>query len=866
MPIGAQNTRHRVSAETVPTVIENVQNKQKYESAESSHAEQPVAQPAGSELKLVLGALVVIILINLAAFHASLRGYFLADDFAHIGYLHQVFNGHADLLVKNFYSNWMQTVGTSFYRPFISITLATDYLIWGANPNGFHLTNYLYQTASSVFLFLALNTMFVSLNKKARFSTAFVAAALFACHPLHAEVVSWIIARVDSVCTTFLSLALWLYLLARRMDSSDSGGSNANASRRRLLNSLSIAAFSVSLMSKEMAITLPPTIFIYELVNSAIDPDSKRLPWKTRAANALKASMPHFITLFVYMVFRTLALGTVFGGYGGSVGDGLKESFWKRWLTEGCLWRLLFPFNDSLSGPRDFLRTVFHVTAVSALAICIARAVSARRETAPILPLGLSPYAIFAAGWFVLALAPTIQVFDITQNLQGGRFVYLATAPVGLFLAALIFGRGERPGRSISVVGALSICLSAALILSYCVLAVKNNHTWKVASRGVSNLRAGVEEELKKSPPKSKIIVLNLPPHNKGAHMLYNASMFGIALKPPLSSEDMSERVLFFEPVTFGDANLINRERLKLLMADKNVAGIFLWNQAQEKLVEMRSWRENASAQSPDTIELGAFESKEPLEGNDALRSPDFDISSTDFDFVDIDLKIERNPRAIPPEGSVLLLYWSGKTHPEFSAERYLALPLKKSDEWSRYRFSVGELKTWVSEGRISGLLLDTSEKGCKISIKSARVVKAVEEIPALAPAPELYKRIDRFGIVYPLRDLGPMVYDATKIKNAKSLTYEVSAPDSWFEHYSGTYRDTGPSKHISFEGKLENLKSDHWMLNLDRVTKPAFYELRILAWDAAGKAIGYVSNPINFQLSSDYFARKNEYRTGEPK
>lgn len=860
---GAQITRLTVSAETVLTVIENVQNVQKHEPAETSISERPASQTAGSELKLALAAVCVIILINLIAFHASLRGYFLADDFAHIGYLHQVFNGHADLLVKNFYSNWMQTVGTSFYRPFISITLATDYLFWGANSNGFHLTNYLYQTASSVFLFLALSRMFVTLDKKARLSTAFVAAALFACHPLHAEVVSWIIARVDSVCTTFLFLALWLYLLSRQ---SNPDGTKSNSARARLLNFLSIAAFAVSLMSKEMAITLPPTIFLYEIVNSAIEPQSKNSSWKTRCINALKAALPHFITLLIYMVFRTLALGTIFGGYGGSVGDGLKESFWKRWLTEGCLWRLLLPFNDALTGPRDILRTIFQVTALSAVGLSIARALRSRAESNCPLPLGLSPFAIFASGWFVIALAPTIQVFDITQNLQGARFVYLATAPVVLFLAALIFGRGERTGRSISILGALSLCLSAALILSYCILAEKNNHVWKVASRGVSNLRTGVEEKLKGLPSNAKIIVLNLPPHYKGAHMLYNASMFGIALKPPLSSAEMSERVLFFEPVTFGDANLINRDRLNLLMADKSVAGIFLWNQEQEKLVEMQSWRENAAAQSPGVVELGSFAPAEPLEGNDAVRSPDFNIASTDFDFVDLELKVERNPREIPPQGSVLILYWSGKTHPQFSSERYLALPLNKNQEFNRYRFSVGELKTWVSEGRITGLLLDTSEKGCKISIKSARVVKAVDEIPVLTPAPQLYSRIDRFGIIYPLRDLGPLMYDARKIKNAKSLIYEVSAPDSWFEHYSGTYRDTGPSKQISFDGKLENLKSDNWVIKLDRVTKPAFYELRIMARDAAGKPLGYVSNPINFQLSSEYFERENATEKSEQK
>ncbi|MCC7530854.1 MAG: hypothetical protein IT342_20195, partial [Candidatus Melainabacteria bacterium] len=545
----------------------------------------PVADRTDSVTKessfLILGAVCIIVLLNFAAFHGSLRGYFLADDFAHVDYLKTVFNGHAHLLAQNFYSNWMQTLGTSFYRPLISLTLACDYLLWGANPNGFHIANFIFQTLSSVFLFLSLNCMFPALDSKARFLTAFFASALFACHPLHPEVVSWIIARVDSVCTTFLFLSLWLYLLSRQ--------SQGTAGLRFQI--FSLAAFTLSLMSKEMAITLPPTIFLYELVNSFFSCDkTEQESWQNKIKAALIATKWHIAFLLIYLGFRTIVLGTIFGGYGGSIGDGLKQSIWKRWFQEGCLWRLLFPFNDQVTPPGDFLRLVFKLITAGAFALPIARMFTKKRKTSA-LPFVLSPFAIFAAGWFVVALAPTVQVFDITANLQGGRFVYLATAPVVLFLSALTFGAGDPETKkhgNLSLIAALSIGLAVAFTCAYCVLAVLNNKPWQEASRAVSNLRACVERELAGKPPDSKIALLNLPPHHKGAHMLYNAAMFSVALKPPLSKDDLTRRVVTFEPVTFGDANLINRTRFKNLLADKKLIGVFVWNSDSQKLIAMK--------------------------------------------------------------------------------------------------------------------------------------------------------------------------------------------------------------------------------------------------------------------------------------
>src|SRR5579883_2817760 len=70
--------------------------------------------------KSLPGSLIVLLLVNFFIYRETVDGYFLADDFVHVAFLQQVFHGHPELLAKNFYSTWMQTEGTQFYRPFIS--------------------------------------------------------------------------------------------------------------------------------------------------------------------------------------------------------------------------------------------------------------------------------------------------------------------------------------------------------------------------------------------------------------------------------------------------------------------------------------------------------------------------------------------------------------------------------------------------------------------------------------------------------------------------------------------------------------------------------------------------------------------------
>ncbi|HEY9784394.1 MAG TPA: glycosyltransferase family 39 protein [Candidatus Obscuribacterales bacterium] len=854
----------------------------------------------------------LLVALNCACYFRTINGYFLADDMVHVSYLTRVFAGQPWLLWQNFVGNWMQTAGTQFYRPLISITLALDYLFYGANPIGFHLSNLGFQTLSSILLFLGARRMFPEIPISRRSWTALIAAALFACHPLHPEVVSWIIGRVDSLAAMFLLLSFWLYLKGSQQQE--------RKSHSVMLRTGSAIAFVLSLMSKEMAITLPPALFLYALFSRQTSASRNLL---SRAAKALWAVKEYFVILFVYIGVRTLALGTIAGGYAGSIGEGLNATIVKRWLMDGSLIRVLMPFNDEIFAPKDFFRKALKcIYGLSAALLIVRMALIARSrlpakngkeqstelEQSQAVVSSASPSSLivplFALGWLVISLLPTIQVWNLTTHLQGSRFVYLATAPLCLLLASLISlpaalgltlanGVGSSKFLSDRIAGKkieiachlLAVCLVAA----YAAMAYKNNMPWDRASKSVRALRQGIEDTLGRLKADEMMVVTNLPQQYKGAHMLYNASTFAVLLEPPLSRRDISKQVATFEPVMFGDSSLINVSRLRNMLASRQRYKFFRWDETQNALVELNLEKpltgssdgtygldESAKADGGHGVSgsaktnvgqavAGSSASRAGasvaapiidtnVSGSDCLVSPNMNVNPLTIDFVDINLAIE------PVDGSspagALILSWSSQSNPYPQEKSQLSLPLVPSTKRRHYRFCVSERKSWVFAGNIAKLRLDTTCKPSRLILHSIDVKSGDREIARLAPNPQLpnkarrYLTEDNTGVCRPGWDLGLFAYDVSRIPGAAAARYEVSQPDSWFEHYSGTFRDNQPSSHASIAGTFPDIQAAAKSIDISALPGPGFYELRIFALDKAGKVIGYSSDPINFQLS----------------
>jgi len=113
---------------------------------------------------------------------------------------------------------WMfTTVLMGHWIPLTWLTFGLDYVVWGMNPLGYHLTSLVAFAANvPVFYFIALRL----LRRATRFAdatvrvSAIVATLSFAVHPLRAESVAWATERRDVLSGLFFLLTVLMYLKA----------------------------------------------------------------------------------------------------------------------------------------------------------------------------------------------------------------------------------------------------------------------------------------------------------------------------------------------------------------------------------------------------------------------------------------------------------------------------------------------------------------------------------------------------------------------------------------------------------------------------------------------------------------------------
>ncbi|MGH2575716.1 MAG: hypothetical protein ACRDFC_08480, partial [Ignavibacteria bacterium] len=157
-----------------------------------------------------------------------------------------------------------------YYRPVVSASYALDYSVWGFKPFGFHLTNVIIHVINCI-LFLKLLLLIFSPNSKFSIQNSqfkihapqfiiLAGAVIFTVHPIHTEAVSWVSGRTDSLSFTFFIAAFIFYI-------------KYSSSRGRLNFILTALFFLFALLAKEMAITLPLTIILFDVLRITINRD-----------------------------------------------------------------------------------------------------------------------------------------------------------------------------------------------------------------------------------------------------------------------------------------------------------------------------------------------------------------------------------------------------------------------------------------------------------------------------------------------------------------------------------------------------------------------------------------------------------------
>lgn len=231
----------------------------------------PKGRSARNETPKVLGpkgpgyvrwlAPLLIATITVIAFAPAFQNGFVSWD----DYKNFVENPHyRGLGLQNLAWMW-STFLMGHYIPLTWMTLGLDYVLWGMNPTGYHVTSVLLHAANAVLVFFLARRLLALALRRADdtllIAPAAFAALFFALHPLRVESVAWITERRDTLSLVFYLTSVLAYLrFANRPEGFAVGSFGDPRQQRSRWYWSSLVAFGCALLSKGTSVTLPAVL------------------------------------------------------------------------------------------------------------------------------------------------------------------------------------------------------------------------------------------------------------------------------------------------------------------------------------------------------------------------------------------------------------------------------------------------------------------------------------------------------------------------------------------------------------------------------------------------------------------------------
>ncbi len=301
---------------------------------------------------------------------------------------------------------------TSFERanwhPLTWLSLMLDAQLFGLRAGGYHLTNLLLHTLSTLLLFRWLRLATGALWPAA------AAAFFFAVHPLHVESVAWVTERKDVLSTAFCFLTLLAYTRYVR--------ENGSAKTRAYV--LALGCFALGLLAKPMLVTLPPLLVLLDYWPlRRFDPGLSRAHWR-RFGQLLLEKIPFGLLMVASSVV------TYFAQHSHAVValDQLPVSFRLATAALGVgtyLQKTFWPVGLSVYYPYWYGVSVWWPVGWAAALACLTAAALWQWRRRPFVTMGWL--------WFLGTLVPVIGLVQVGSQAVADRYTYLPH--VGLFIA-----------------------------------------------------------------------------------------------------------------------------------------------------------------------------------------------------------------------------------------------------------------------------------------------------------------------------------------------------------------------------------------------------------------------------------------------
>jgi len=395
-------------------------------------------RPASNTPRTLLWA-VALFILTIAFYVPAMRSGFVWDDDAYVT------ENETLRSLEGLQRIWLEPGATPQYYPLVFTTFWLEMRLWNLQLAGFHVVNVLLHALGAVLLFILLRRLGIR--------GAWVAAALFAFHPVHVESVAWVTERKNVLSGVFYLSSLLAFVPFLKspccMDA---------ASRRRW--TLALAAFLLAMLSKTSTVTLPAALLLL-------------IWWNTGRINRrdVLRVVPFFVLAIAMGAVTAVVEWYNLGGTGeGALGDTWRLHPVERVMAAGrtaCFYvqKLLWPAGLAFVYPTwtpDMSRTRQFLYPTAVLGAMLALWLAQKR-------FGRGP--LTALLYFVGTLVPVSGFFNIfyfRYSLVADHFQYLPSIGVFALLTSTLARALERIERNKPRLPAALAVLALIILGSLC--------------------------------------------------------------------------------------------------------------------------------------------------------------------------------------------------------------------------------------------------------------------------------------------------------------------------------------------------------------------------------------------------------------
>jgi len=195
-----------------------------------------------------------LLAVTFLSYTPSMRGGFIWDDEAYISRNEELTS------LAGLRRIWLTPGATPQYYPLAFTVFWAEYHLWKLEPVGYHLVNIGLHAVNAVLVWIVLDLLGLS--------GAWIAAWLFALHPVQVESVAWM-TELKNVLSTFFYLLTLYWLIKNRLEKPERLSRYAAA----------LLCFVCALLSKSVTVTLPVVWLLIEwwLAGSSVKRQVPRL-------------------------------------------------------------------------------------------------------------------------------------------------------------------------------------------------------------------------------------------------------------------------------------------------------------------------------------------------------------------------------------------------------------------------------------------------------------------------------------------------------------------------------------------------------------------------------------------------------------